>query len=120
MAEGKDGFELDGDFYEWHVTDTGKDLMLIDQFAQMPVADFFETVEDSVDRSRAPIVLALIATSIRHKHPSWSYERIARLVMSTPLSSYTFVGDEEEVAVDPPARAAEAAASATGARRSGG
>jgi hypothetical protein len=98
-----DGFELEGTFYRWHVTDTGKDLMLIDRFTGMPVADFFETIEDSFDRGRAPVLLALMATSMRAKHPDWSVERIARVVQGVSLGDVTFVDSDAEAQPIPPA-----------------
>ena len=108
MAE--DGFELDGTFYRWTVTDNGKDLMLIDRFTQMPIQEFFATVEDNFDRGRAPILLAMIATSIRAEHPDWSVDRIARLVMDASLTDISFIGGDEEEPANPPEEAAPAAA----------
>lgn len=99
----EDGFELGGLFYGWHVSDGGKDLMLIDSFARMPVAEFFETIEDEFDRGRAPILLAMIATSVRAKHPDWSVQRIERLVLNTPLSEIEFVDSDAEAQLVPPA-----------------
>lgn len=98
----EDGFELEGEFYRWAVTDTGKDLMLIDRFTGMPVAEFFETIEDSFDRGRAPILLALMATSIRGAHPDWSLERIVRLVQGISLGDVTFVDADAEAQPVPP------------------
>lgn len=100
-----DGFELDGVFYRWHVTDTGKDLMLIDRFTGMPVAEFFETIEDTFDRGRAPILLALMATSIRNEHPDWTVERIVRQVQALSLGDVTFVDADAEEQPVPPAEA---------------
>ena len=101
--EENDGFEYDGRFYRWHVSDMGKDLMLIDRFAGMSVLDFFEVVDDEDERARGPILLTLIATSIRHGNPNWSVERVTRTVMNLSLSEVEFVGgDEEEGEADPP------------------
>ena len=92
-----DGFELDGTFYRWHVSDIGKDLMLIDRFAGLPIQEFFDVVDDDHERGRGPILLTLIATSIRNGHPDWSVERITRLVLGLSLSDVVFVnGDLEE------------------------
>lgn len=99
----EDGFEIEGEFYRWAVTDTGKDLMLIDRFTGMPVAEFFETIEDSFDRGRAPILLALMATSIRGRHPDWSLERIVRVVQGLALGDVTFVDSDAEEQLVPPA-----------------
>lgn len=116
-APRRDGFEYEGTFYRWHVTDIGKDLMLIDRFSGLPISEFFAVVEDTWDRGRAPILLTLIATSLRNGHPDWSVERIIRLVMETPLSEVTFVGsDEDEPAespLPPPAEASTGAESSS-------
>lgn len=99
----EDGFEYQGRFYTWHVSDLGKDLMLIDRFAGMSVTDFFDIVDDEHERARGPILLTLIATSIRHGHPSWSVERIVRTVMDLSLSDVEFLSaEDEEEAVRPP------------------
>lgn len=105
-----DGFEYDGTYYRWHVTDAGKDLMLIDHFTGMPVADFFETIEDNFDRGRAPILLALMATSMRHKHPDWSVPRLTRRVENLNLGDVTFVDSDTEEQPVPPAEAGPAPA----------
>lgn len=102
----EDGFELGGTFYRWRLTDQGKDLMLIDRFTAMPITEFFELVEDGVDVTRTPVLLAMIATSIRAGHPSWSVERITRLVMDTSLSDVTFVEGEAREDSRPPTPAA--------------
>ena len=100
-----DGFEYDGTYYRWHVTDGGKDLMLIDRFTGMPVADFFETIEDEFDRGRAPILLALIATSMRNVHPDWSVPRLTRRVENLNLSEVAFIDSDTEEQPVPPAEA---------------
>ena len=105
MAE--DGFEykLPGDddatFFKWAVSDGGKDIMLIDRFTGMPIPEFFNTIEDSFDRERGPVLLALIATSIRAKHPDWSPERIVRTVQNLSLSELTYIDADEDNAVPP-------------------
>lgn len=110
----EDGFELptgqelpSGEperiFYRWSVSDGGKDLMLIDRFTGMPIQEFFEVIEDTFDRGRAPILLALIATSIRKRHPDWSVERVVRTVQNLSLSDVVFVDSDTEEAVGPPA-----------------
>jgi hypothetical protein len=104
----EDGFEYQSRFYRWRVTDMGKDLMLIDRFAAMPITDFFTQVEDSFDRGRAPILLTLIATSIRAGNPDWSVERVTRTVLNMNLSDVVFVdADAEEEPQLPPAPAGE-------------
>ena len=103
----EDGFEykLPGDeeatFFRWSVSDGGKDLVLIDNFTKMSVPAFFSAVEDEEERQRGPILLALIATSIRAKHPDWSPERITRLVQNLSLSELVYVDSDEDAAVPP-------------------
>ena len=95
----EDGFEYQGVFYPWQVSDVGKDLRLIDHFTGMPISNFFEAVQDSFDNGRGPILLALLATSIRHKRQDWSFERISRMVDGISLSEVEFIaggeGDEQ-------------------------
>ena len=100
----EEGFEYQGIFYKWRVSDMGKDLMLIDYFAKMPVQEFFDVVDDALERGRAPILLALMATSIRAQYPDRSVERITRMVMDMPLGDVAFVGGDEDaqIAVDKP------------------
>ena len=103
----EDGFEykLPGDdqatFFKWSVSDGGKDIMLIDRFTQMPVHEFFAIVEDEVERGRGPILLALLATSIRAKFPDWTPERIARVVQNLSLSDVEFIDADEDAKVPP-------------------
>jgi hypothetical protein len=100
----EDGFEYQGTFYRYHCSDMGKDLMLIDRFAGLPITDFFALIEDDFERGRAPILLALIATSIRNGHPDWSVERIVRTVLDLNLSEIKFVeAEQEEVTLPLPA-----------------
>lgn len=101
----EDGFEYDGQFYRWHVTDSGKDLMLIDKFTGMPVAEFFETIEDEFDRGRAPVLLAMMATSMRNTHPDWSVQRLVRRVENLNLGDVTFIDSDAEEQPVPPAEA---------------
>lgn len=100
----EDGFELDGKFYRWTVTDTGKDLMLIDRFTGLPIPEFFSTIEDSFDRGRGPVLLAMIATSIRAGHPDWSVNRIERTVLNLSLGDdIVFIEADAEEQILPPA-----------------
>lgn len=104
VAPQEEGFEYQGEFYRWRVSDVGKDLMLIDYFTHMPVQEFFDIVDDALERGRAPVLMALMATSIRAAHPERSVERISRLVMDMPLGEVSFVGGDEDagIAVDLP------------------
>lgn len=99
----KEGGEDQREFFAWHLTDTGKDLMLIDRFTGMPVQEFFELIEDNFDRGRAPILLAMMATSVRAKHPDWTVERIVRLVQASSLGDVVFIDGETEEQPVPPA-----------------
>lgn len=104
------GFEWQGRYYEWHLSDTGKDLMIIDRFTQMPVHEFFTLIEDSFDRGRGPVLLAMIGCSIRHGNPDWSVERIIRDVNALSISEdISFIDLDEEGEADadgPPTDAA--------------
>lgn len=101
MAEMEEGFEYQGVFYRWRVSDVGKDLRLIDHFTKMPIQEFFEVVEDAIDRGRAPVMLALIATSMRAMHPDRSVERIIRTVDDLSLSDVEFIGGDEDAGIAP-------------------
>lgn len=99
------GFEMDGDFFPWHVTDRGYDLILIDRLTGLAPHEFFDAVSDDVDRLRGPILLALMATSIRNRKPQISIERILRIVENVSIGEVEFVGgddDEEVVDARPP------------------
>jgi hypothetical protein len=122
MTEQQNGFEYDGIFYPWHVTTTGKDLLLIDRISGMGIQEFFEMIEDNYDLSRAPVTLSLIATSIRNRHPEWSLERIVRTVMGIDIESddFTVIGGEEAADDSPPAEAATSGQSGTPSATSNG
>lgn len=99
IAPQEEGFEYQGVFYRWRVSDVGKDLMLIDYFTHMPVQEFFDVVDDALERGRAPILMALMATSIRAHYPDRSVERISRMVMDIPLGDVSFVGGDEDAGI---------------------
>ncbi len=103
------GFELDGDFFPLTVNlDNGKDLMLIDRLTAMDTLQFRECLQDGIGIGRGAIQLALIATSIRAKYPTWTVERIYRQVTGD-LANMTWVGgDEEDEEVGPPAESVPA------------
>jgi hypothetical protein len=89
------GFEFQGAFYPWHIDDTGKDLMLIDRISGLPLSEFSEMAADPAQRGRAPIILTLFATSIRHRHPDWSVERIYALVANVKMSDFVTISVDE-------------------------
>ncbi len=103
VERSESGFELGGRFYRWSISDTGKDLMLIDRFTGLPVNVFFELLEDEAERSRSPIILSMIACSVRAGNPEWSVERIVRLLMDTPLSEIVMINEDSEEQLVPPA-----------------
>lgn len=121
MAD-ENGFEYKSVFYPWHVTTTGKDLLLIDRISGMSPQEFFAIVEDAYDMNRAPVTLALIATSMRNRHPDRSLERILRTVMELDMEGDDFevVGGDEETADSPPAVAAQGGPSDTSPGTSNG
>lgn len=104
------GFEFGERFYPWHVSDTGKDLLLIDRISGMAVDKFFELIEDDEQVLRGSVMLAMIATSLRAGNPTWSVERIVRNVMDLSISEDIEMigGDDEEQAVPPAEGAPEA------------
>ena len=106
----QDGFEYkipgedEASFFAWTVSDGGKDLMLIDHFTHLPIHEFFALIDDEFDQSRAPVLLTMMATSIRAKHPDWTPERIIRIVQNLKLSEVEMITAEADEAprVDPP------------------
>lgn len=104
MADTPAGFEYAGLFYEWHLSTIGKDLLLIDRISGMSVEEFFELVEDKYDLTRPAVMLTLVATSMRHRHPDRSVERLFRTVMDLDMADVNVVGgdDDEEGDEDGP------------------
>lgn len=98
------GFEYQGRTYPWRVSDMGKDLMLIDRFTNMSITEFFDVIDDENERGRGPILLALIATSLRAGNPEWPVDRIARAVMNLNLSDVEFLSGEETPQAVPPTK----------------
>jgi len=91
----ENGFEYQNRFYPWHAGDTGKDLMLIDRLTGLSLGEFFEALDDQPDRGS--ILLALVATSLRHGNPAWSVDKIYRIVTELSLSEdLEFIGGEQE------------------------
>lgn len=100
MSARENGFEYQNRFYPWHAGDTGKDLMLIDRLTGLSLTEFFEALEDQPDRGS--ILLALVATSLRHGNPTWPVERIYRLVTELSLSEdLEFVSEKDDEAGEP-------------------
>jgi hypothetical protein len=95
------GFEHDGTFYRWFASTGGKDLILIDRIANVAVTEFFELLDDPVARERPSVMLALVATSMRARHPEWSVERIVRTVYDLDVNELTLIGGDEEEPVNP-------------------
>ena len=102
-----EGFEHAGRFYTWHISDHAKDLLLIDTFSRLPADEFFRLMDEGdLDMRRTPVMLALIATSLRHGNPDWSYQKVERTVMDASLSDFEFVSadePEQEADAGPPA-----------------
>lgn len=101
----RNGFEWRGRFYPWHVSDVGKDLLLIDRIAEMPIGEFMEMVADIEETERAPVILGLIATSLRSAHPDWTVSKIERVVLAMSIREdveFVYDDDEDEAAVRPP------------------
>lgn len=100
----EDGFEIalhgnEREFIPWQISDKGKDLMIIDRLTGgMPPHEFFSAVEDLHERGRGPLLLAMMGTSIRARYPSWSVDRIVRLLLDISVSEdVEFIdGDEDE------------------------
>ena len=92
----KSGFEYDGVFVAWHLTDKVIDLQLVDHFAKIPPAEFFALVEDDFDRERTPILSAMMATSLRHHYPRWSLPRVIRFVENIHMGGIIFFDGEDE------------------------
>lgn len=94
------GFEYEGEFIPWHLTDKIKDLQMIDYFAKMPPGEFFEHVRDDFDRSRTPITAAMIATSLLHARPNWSTNRVIRVVENMESSRIVYFDGEDEPSIE--------------------
>lgn len=101
------GFEFDGEFVPFHLTDLGKDLQVIDRLTGgMPPHEFFDATKDLEGRARGPVQLGLLGTSLRAHHPEWSVSRICSLIEGTPFSDFVYVKGEpeEEADVGPPSQ----------------
>lgn len=103
------GFEYDGEFYRWSISTIGKDLMLIERFARMPLPEFYELVDDGFDLGRPSLLLTMVATSIRAGHPDWTVERIARTVEGLNLGDVHMIDGDEEAPENPLPETAAAA-----------
>jgi hypothetical protein len=105
------GFEHKGRFYRFHYEEgLGKDMLLVDRISGVGVDEFATMAGDPVQQLRAPILLSLIATSLRNGNPDWSVERIYRTVVNLNIvTDIEFVGTDDEpqddqVVVLPPPR----------------
>lgn len=102
ISQQEAGFEFKGKFFPWKLSDTGKDLLLIDRITGVPVDEFFAMVEDDDVELRGSILLAMIATSLRAGNPTWSVERIYRTVMDLSLGEIEMLGLDDEGGEVPP------------------
>ncbi len=111
----ENGFELDGVFYPWHLDiNHAKNLFLIDRLTRMPPDEFARLAEDPAQRTRSSVILTLIATSIRAKHPDWTVERIERMIMDLDITTVEWIGGDVEEDPRPPDGAAKEAAKEEG------
>ena len=111
----EEGFEHAGRFYTWHISDHAKDLLLIDTFSRLPADEFFRLMDEGdLDMRRTPVMLALIATSLRHGNPDWSYQKVERTVMDASLSDFEFVSADEPEQEDDAGPPAQPGPSSTG------
>lgn len=105
MSKRKSGFEYDGKFYPFEISDKGRDVFLIDRITGMPLQDVFAEVKKPIDEMRTPVFFALVATSIRAKRTDWSLERILRIADELSYSEILesiVGGDQDEEATERP------------------
>ena len=90
------GFDYDGEFYPMNFTAGAKDMLLIERITNMPIDEFQQAAMSG--QNRPSILLGLLATSVRAKHPDWSVERIYSLVMDVDDISeiHTITGEDSE------------------------
>jgi hypothetical protein len=90
------GFDYDGQFYPVSFTAGAKDLILVERITALPIDEFQQAAMAS--ENRPSILLGLLATSIRARHPDWSVERIYQMVMAVDDISeiHTIAGDSAE------------------------
>jgi len=111
--ESKAGFSLNGgDVIEWNIGDGVKDLILIDKVTMgMPTAEFYGAIRDAEQRGRGPVLLGMLALSVRAAHPDWSLRVIEDMIMNMDFETLTYYDSngkpitdeqEEEAPVDPP------------------
>lgn len=97
------GFELtipgesSATFFPWAIgMSSAKDMMIIDRLTRMPLDEFAEAFEDPTQRGRGPIMLTMIALSIKSKYPDWSVERILAVVDQVELPEIAYIDAAEE------------------------
>jgi hypothetical protein len=101
------GFELTIDneepvFIPFALSTMGaKEMKIIDRCTAMPLDEFAAALDDPSQRTRGPVLLAMIALSIRAHYPDWTVERIMRLVDDMDELPTFVGGDEEDAAPDP-------------------
>jgi hypothetical protein len=109
----QDGFTWEGEFYPFVVNGGHpKDIVLVERIARIPIFEY-ERLAASGDPalSSGSMLIALMATSIRAKHPDWNVEDVERFVFNVDLGSDSFdlvKSDEEAGAVPPEKESVEA------------
>ena len=94
------GFELkiDGEepvFIPFALSTMGaKEMKIIDRCTAMPLDEFAAALDDPSQRGRGPVMLAMIALSIRAHYPDWTVERIMKLVDDMDELPEFVAGDE--------------------------
>jgi hypothetical protein len=102
-APAESGFELtlpdqsDATFFPWSIgMSSSKDMKLIDRCTAMPLDEFAAAFDDPTQRGRGPIMLAMIALSIKAKYPDWSVERIMRVVDDLEMPAVAFIDGSDD------------------------
>lgn len=106
--EPQDGFKWRGEFFPFVLNGAHpKDIVLVERITKIPIFEYERRAEagDPALRSGSMLV-ALMATSIRAKHPDWDVERIERWTYDLDFTSDDFEmieseGEEEETPLPP-------------------
>lgn len=90
------GFWIKDDFYPWTLNDGVKDLILLDRVTGgMPTGEFFAAVRDEDERGRGPVLIGMMALSVRATHPEWSVNKIERFFDALDLNDVEYVQPPE-------------------------